>query len=74
VSTCEIPHQLGIGLSQFLPPERAGLLNYYNVFSSQWQYPFIWKTDRTWAGTCRQLIVQLNDGNAPPAANFKFVR
>jgi hypothetical protein len=50
------------------------LLNYYNVFTRQWEYLFIWKTDRTWAGTCRQLIVQFNDGSAPHVANFKFVR
>ena len=40
------------------------VLDYYNVFTRQWQYLFIWKTDRTWAGTCRQLIVQFNEGGA----------
>ena len=50
------------------------VLSYYNVFTRQWQYLFIWKTDRTWAGTCRQLIVQFNEGSAPHVANFKFVR
>jgi YVTN family beta-propeller protein len=35
------------------------------------QYVYVWKTDNSWAGTCRQLIVQLNDGTIHPA-NFKF--
>jgi len=35
------------------------------------QYVYVWKTDRAWAGTCRQLIVRLNDG-ADHVANFKF--
>ena len=39
-----------------------------------WQYLFVWKTERAWAGTCRQLIIQFNDGSAPQVANFKFVR
>jgi len=35
------------------------------------QYNYIWKTDSSWAGTCRQLIVTLNDGSVH-TANFKF--
>lgn len=35
------------------------------------QYIYIWKTDASWAGTCRQLVVQLNDGSIH-TANFKF--
>ena len=35
------------------------------------QYNFVWKTDSAWAGTCRQLVVQLNDGSIH-RANFKF--
>jgi DNA-binding beta-propeller fold protein YncE len=35
------------------------------------QYIYIWKTDGGWAGTCRQLVVQLNDGSIH-RANFKF--
>jgi predicted extracellular nuclease len=26
------------------------------------QYNYVWKTDKAWAGTCRQLIVMLTDG------------
>ncbi len=25
-------------------------------------YTYVWKSDKAWAGTCRQLIVRLNDG------------
>lgn len=35
------------------------------------QYIYVWKTDQAWAGTCRQLVVQLNDGSIH-RANFKF--
>jgi Domain of unknown function (DUF5011)/HYR domain/NHL repeat/PKD domain len=35
------------------------------------QYVYVWKTSTTWAGTCRQLVVQLNDGSLH-RANFKF--
>jgi len=35
------------------------------------QYIYIWKTDPSWAGTCRQLVVTLNDGSVY-RADFKF--
>jgi hypothetical protein len=35
------------------------------------QYKYVWKTDRSWAGTCRQLVVVLSDGTVH-RANFKF--
>ncbi len=35
------------------------------------QYHYVWKTEQSWAGTCRQLVVQLNDGSTH-RANFKF--
>jgi len=35
------------------------------------QYIYVWKTESGWAGTCRQLVVQLNDGSIH-RANFKF--
>jgi hypothetical protein len=28
------------------------------------QYTYVWKTERSWAGTCRQLIVTLADGTS----------
>jgi hypothetical protein len=35
------------------------------------QYIYVWKTEKAWAGTCRQLVVQLNDGSIH-LANFQF--
>lgn len=35
------------------------------------QYVYAWKTDAVWAGTCRRLVVTLNDGSVH-VANFKF--
>jgi DNA-binding beta-propeller fold protein YncE len=35
------------------------------------QYIYVWKTDKAWAGTCRQLVVQLSDGSIH-RANFQF--
>ena len=34
-------------------------------------YTYVWKTERSWAGTCRQLVMKLNDGTFH-RANFKF--
>jgi len=35
------------------------------------QYSYAWKTEKSWAGTCRQLVVKLNDGTFH-RANFRF--
>jgi uncharacterized protein len=35
------------------------------------QYHYVWKTNKSWAGTCRQLVVKLNDGTTY-RANFQF--
>lgn len=35
------------------------------------QYVYVWKTDKAWAGTCRQLVVELADGSVH-LANFKM--
>jgi len=35
------------------------------------RYIYVWKTEPGWAGTCRQLVVELNDGSIY-RANFKF--
>jgi FG-GAP repeat/HYR domain len=34
-------------------------------------YTYVWKTEESWAGTCRQLILRLNDGSER-VAFFKF--
>ncbi|HZS07224.1 MAG TPA: immunoglobulin-like domain-containing protein [Blastocatellia bacterium] len=35
------------------------------------QYVYVWSTNSAWAGTCRQLVIKLNDGSTH-VANFKF--
>jgi hypothetical protein len=35
------------------------------------KYQFNWKTESSWAGTCRELVVKLNDGSEH-TARFKF--
>jgi hypothetical protein len=37
------------------------------------QYVYVWKTDKGWAGQCRQLVVKLVD-NTEHTANFKFTK
>jgi len=37
------------------------------------QYTYVWKTNKAWAGTCRQLLVKLDDGSYH-RANFQFVK
>jgi YVTN family beta-propeller protein len=34
-------------------------------------YTYVWKTEKAWANTCRQLVVKLNDGTFH-RASFKF--
>jgi probable HAF family extracellular repeat protein len=41
--------------------------------SSLDQYTYVWKTEKPWAGSCRQLVVKLDDGTYH-RANFKFVK
>ena len=35
------------------------------------QYTYVWKTEKTWASTCRQFVLKLVDGSVH-RANFKF--
>jgi TolB protein len=35
------------------------------------QYTYVWKTEKAWAGTCRTLVVKLDDGTYHKA-NFSF--
>ena len=36
-------------------------------------YTYVWKTNKVWANTCRQLNIRLNDGT-DHTANFKFIK
>jgi hypothetical protein len=35
------------------------------------QYKYVWKTERSWRGTCRLFVLKLNDGSEHPA-KFRF--
>ena len=37
------------------------------------QYLYVWKTDKAWVETCRQLVIKLADGTAH-RANFSFMK
>jgi len=37
------------------------------------EYNYVWKTDKSWAGTCQQLVIKLVDGTTQ-MANFNFTR
>jgi hypothetical protein len=37
------------------------------------RYQFVWKTEKTWAGSCRQLVLKLVDGTLH-RANFGFAK
>ena len=37
------------------------------------RYSYVWKTNSAWAGTCRQLVVELDDGSVHKAF-FKFTK
>ncbi len=37
------------------------------------QYNYVWKTDKAWAGSCRQLAALLKDGTYHNA-KFKFLK
>jgi hypothetical protein len=41
----------------------------YNATTAQYNY--VWKTDKAWKGTCRMLIVEINDGTQH-LAKFRF--
>jgi hypothetical protein len=36
-------------------------------------YSYVWKSDKGWAGTCRQLILNFKDGSTQ-RANFRFLK
>lgn len=36
-------------------------------------YTYNWKTEKSWAGTCRQLTIRLSDGTDHTAL-FKFIK
>jgi hypothetical protein len=43
----------------------------YDAATDTYTYTYTWKTEKNWAGTCRQLIVRLQDGT-DHTATFQF--
>jgi len=37
------------------------------------RYTYVWKTDKAWAGSCRQLVLEFDDGQRQ-RATFRFVK
>lgn len=66
--TCNASAQ-EVNVDETIAAGRSLLL--YNPFTGR--YIYIWKTDRAWAGTCRQLVVKFIDGTFH-YANFKFTK
>jgi hypothetical protein len=44
-----------------------------NYDAAAGQYIYVWKTEKAWAGTCRQLVIKLND-DTYHRANFKITK
>ena len=42
--------------------------------ASSGQYIYVWKTEKSWAASCRQLVVKFADGTSAKIANFNFTR
>jgi predicted extracellular nuclease len=57
----------GDGAEETITAGNSGLT--YDPFNDT--YTYVWKTDKGWANTCRQLVVQLTDGGVH-RANFQF--
>jgi hypothetical protein len=57
--------------SDDLQPTQAAGKSGLAYDSASDQYTYVWKTEKTWAGTCRYLSLQLIDGTEHRAA-FHF--
>jgi hypothetical protein len=55
------------------PAQHSRLVKGLIYFKRKQRYLFLWKTDRDWAGSCRQFILKLKDGTVK-RADFKFRR
>jgi predicted extracellular nuclease len=55
------------GIEETVAPGNSGLS--YDAATDH--YTYVWKTNKAWANTCRQLVILLDDGTFH-RANFKF--
>jgi hypothetical protein len=59
--------------TQGAEPTRAAGQSGLSYHSGADQYGNVWKTDRSWAGTCRQFSITSTDGTTPSAL-FELAR
>jgi len=64
---CGDPTALVDGIDEIVTAGKSSL----SYDATDDQYIYVWKTDKNWANTCRQLVVKLIDGTYH-RANFKF--
>jgi hypothetical protein len=57
------------GIEETVSASASGLT--YDAASDE--YTYVWKAEKAWAGTCRQLVLKLDDGTYH-RANFEFRR
>jgi hypothetical protein len=43
----------------------------YNPLAGQ--YTYVWKTEKTWSGTCRRLVLKFTDGQEK-SADFRIAK
>jgi hypothetical protein len=65
--TCDTSVPVNDIVDETVTPGESGLT--YDASTDQ--YTYVWKTNKNWAGTCRQFIMRLTDGS-DHAANFQF--
>lgn len=72
LNPCEARGDLAVYTSRpdFLAVTGASSLSYDATTD---QYKYVWKTNKAWAQSCRQLIVKLSDGSSH-VANFRFTK
>lgn len=61
------------GPEDVIEESAAGSSSGLTYDASSGVYSFVWKTEKTWAGTCRQLTLTLQDGTSH-VAEFHFVK
>jgi|GEM_PF-1170563 Arabinogalactan endo-1,4-beta-galactosidase len=66
----QIACDTGAPIGSAAPTSASGALTYDPATG---EYKYTWKTAKSWAGTCRQVIVKLDDGT-DHRANFRFVK
>jgi hypothetical protein len=69
-SSRPVPCDLSASTSTDTPTTSAGASS-LTYDATTGQYTYVWKTDKTWAGTCRQLDLTLADGSTH-SVTFQF--